>query len=127
MKKPQNEQQVRFFDELIANGGDVKEAAEAEGYDRAYAFSLAKQYHEYIVNKVQGAIYLDTIRAQDVLSKALSDDGTDVGIKTKMDAARDILDRSGITKQDMLKVTVDSPNGIFILPAKEEDPDRNND
>ena len=41
-----------------------------------------------------------------------------------MEAAKDVLDRSGITKQDMLKVTMEVPNGIFILPAKEVDPDR---
>jgi len=127
MKEPENDKQKRFFAELIANGGDVTEAAEAEGYDRAYAYQLAKKYHEYLINEVQGAIYLDTVRAQQVISEALNDKGTDMGVNTKMKAAQDVLDRSGITKQDMLKVTVDTPNGIFILPAKEVDPDRMDD
>ena len=43
-----------------------------------------------------------------------------------MDAAKEVLDRSGIVKQESIKVTVDTPNGVFILPAKDIDPDRKN-
>ena len=123
MKEPQEPRQITFFDTLVSNGGDVKAAAEEAEYERSYAYQLAKKYHEYLTSRVQGAFYLDTVRAHRVFSDALTSDGSIVGEKTRMDAAKD---RSGIVKQESIKVTVDTPNGVFILPAKDIDPDRKN-
>jgi hypothetical protein len=44
-------------------------------------------------------------------------DPTELGIKEKMIAAKDLLDRAGLGKVD--KVDVTSSGGIFYLPPKE--------
>ena len=44
-------------------------------------------------------------------------DPTELGIKEKMVAAKDLLDRAGLGKVD--KVDVTSGGGIFYLPPKE--------
>jgi len=44
-------------------------------------------------------------------------DPTELGIKEKMNAAKDLLDRAGLVKTD--KIQVESSNGVMILPAKD--------
>ena len=46
-------------------------------------------------------------------------DTTDLGVKEKMLAAKDILDRAGFTKTDKVEVKTSEP--LFILPAKEDE------
>jgi len=46
-------------------------------------------------------------------------DPTDLGVKEKMLAAKDILDRAGFTKTDKVEVKTSEP--LFILPSKESD------
>jgi hypothetical protein len=40
-----------------------------------------------------------------------------LGIKEKLNAAKDMLDRAGFTKTE--KVQVESTNGVMILPTKD--------
>jgi hypothetical protein len=45
-------------------------------------------------------------------------DPTELGIRDKMSAAQDLLDRAGLGKVDRVDVS-SSGGGVFILPAKE--------
>jgi hypothetical protein len=47
------------------------------------------------------------------------DDPTELGIKEKLAAAKDLLDRSGVVKTE--KLEVQSSGGIMILPPKDND------
>lgn len=116
--EPQEDKQLKFFDNLVDNGGNVAQAAEAAGYTLSYAYQLAKKYKEYLLDRVQGKIILHSVKAAKVLTDGLSDDGTEANTKLRIDVAKDILDRSGIVKTEKSELKVDSPNGIFILPAK---------
>ena len=49
------------------------------------------------------------------------DNPTELGIRDKMTAAKDLLDRTGHNKTDKMEVT--SPSGLFILPPKNEEHD----
>jgi hypothetical protein len=44
-------------------------------------------------------------------------DPTELGIRDKLSAAKELLDRSGIVKTE--KMQVESSGGIMLLPAKE--------
>jgi len=44
------------------------------------------------------------------------DNPTDLGVKEKLAAAKDILDRIGVSKVE--KIDLSGSNGIFILPSK---------
>jgi hypothetical protein len=46
------------------------------------------------------------------------DDPTQLGVRDKMTAAKDLLDRAGLGKVDKVDVT-SSSGGIFYLPPKE--------
>ena len=49
------------------------------------------------------------------------DDPVEMGTRDKLAAAKDVLDRIGVSKTD--KIEVKSPQGIFILPRKNDDED----
>ena len=55
-------------------------------------------------------------RAAVAMGNALIDP-TELGIKEKMIAAKDLLDRAGFVKTE--RVNVESSGGLFVLPAKE--------
>ena len=46
-------------------------------------------------------------------------DPTDLGVKEKMLAAKDLLDRAGFTKTEKVEVKTSEP--VFILPSKDSD------
>jgi len=56
-------------------------------------------------------------KAAIAMAKAL-DDPTELGIRDKMAAAKDLLDRGGFGKVERVDVN-SSGGGVFILPAKE--------
>ena len=56
-------------------------------------------------------------KAAIAMARAL-DDPTELGIRDKMAAAKDLLDRGGFGKVDRVDVS-SSSGGVFILPAKE--------
>jgi len=56
-------------------------------------------------------------KAAIAMAKAL-DDPTELGIRDKMAAAKDLLDRGGFGKVERVDVS-SSSGGVFILPAKE--------
>ena len=48
-------------------------------------------------------------------------DPTELGLRDKLNAAKDLLDRVGLVKTE--KVQVESSNGLMILPPKEKEQD----
>jgi hypothetical protein len=46
-------------------------------------------------------------------------DPTELGLREKLSAAKDLLDRVGLVKTE--KVQVEAGNGLMILPPKEKD------
>ena len=118
-KTPQNEQQLQFFNEIISNGGNIPAAAKVAGYVREYAYELARKYKDYLLERVEEALCLEGVRAARVMSDTLTDTGEVPGGQLRLTAAQQILDRIGVTKQERIKLDVTTPNGIFILPAKD--------
>ena len=49
------------------------------------------------------------------------DEPVEMGNRDKLAAAKDVLDRRGVSKTD--KVEVKAPQGIFLLPRKNDDED----
>jgi hypothetical protein len=46
-------------------------------------------------------------------------DPTELGLREKLSAAKDLLDRVGLVKTE--KVQVEASNGLMILPPKDKD------
>lgn len=121
MARNLTEQQQLFLEVLFDRAnGDVLVAKQMAGYSDTTSTS-------YIVNTLKDEIadatrsYLARIAPKAAISMSGAlDDPTTLGLRDKMIAARDILDRTGFAKTE--KVDLGS-SAIFILPPKNVEED----
>lgn len=121
MAKKLTEQQQLFLEVLFdeANGDFVK-AKKLAGYADSYpTSSVVKTLEDEIIQATKHFISRSGPKAA-VKIVGIIDNPTELGVKEALAAARDILDRAGISKTEKLDVT---SNGIFILPSKRGDDD----
>jgi hypothetical protein len=131
IKEPETEQQLDFFRKLVegthTEDGKLKfrtptEAAMLAGYTSvSTAYDLIKRYRDYYLDILNNKLLLHVPQAVQTVINAMSYDGKDIGVKERIDASKDVLDRAGFAKKDKLEITVDNARGIFVLPAKEPD------
>ena len=120
VRTPTEPKQIQFFDLLLNNKGNVAQAAETIGYNRTYAYTLARKYKDYLIDRVESVLYLEGIRAANVMVESLSEDGRVPNANIRLAAAEKILDRIGLSKQERMTVDV-TGQGIFVLPKKDVD------
>lgn len=118
-KKPLTEMQQKFLDVLFNEAkGDPVKAKKLAGYSHDYATSsILNGLKEEIVERTKTYIAVNAPRAAVAIVDGIVDP-TELGIKEKMVAAKDILDRAGLVKTD--KVQVETNGGLMILPAKDK-------
>ena len=118
MARTLTERQQRFLDVLFDEaGGDVVAAKKLAGYgDNSSTTAIVEALKDEIAEKTRTYFARTAPKAAYALMGALQDP-TQLGIKEKMIAAKDVLDRAGLGKVD--KVDVTSGGGIFYLPPKE--------
>ena len=118
MARTLTERQQRFLDVLFDDaGGDVVAAKKLAGYgDNSSTAAIVEALKDEIAEKTRTYFARTAPKAAFALMGALQDP-TQLGIKEKMIAAKDVLDRAGLGKVD--KVDVTSGGGIFYLPPKE--------
>ena len=121
MARALTDQQKLFLEVLFDQaGGDVLKAKRLAGYHDGYPTSaVVKTLQDEIVEATKAFLARSGPKAALSLVGTL-DNPTELGIKEKIAAARDILDRVGVTKTEKIDV---STNGIFVLPAKRSDED----
>jgi len=120
--EPQEEKQKLFFDTLMENDGNIVQAGEVAGYSARYSYKLAYKYQDYLLNRINGSLLLDGVKAATIFRKILSspDPVADIpGAELKMKAGTQVLDRIGVSKKDQIVVDVKSSQGIFFLPKKD--------
>ena len=118
MARNLTEKQNKFLEVLFdeANGNAVA-AKRLAGYgDSSSTTAIVESLKDEIGEKTRTYFARTAPKAAVAMVGALSDP-TELGIKEKMVAAKDLLDRAGLGKVD--KVDVTSSGGIFYLPPKE--------
>lgn len=121
MAKQLTEQQQRFLDALFDEaGGNLRKAMRIAGYSDGYTSSqIAKVLKEEIIEATHLYMALNAPKAAAAMVGAI-DDPTELGLKEKMSAAKDLMDRAGLVKTE--KVQVESNlGGVMLLPAKEKE------
>ena len=119
MARNLTEKQQRFLDVLFDEaGGDVVAAKKIAGYAPESSTSMiVESLKDEIAEKTRS--YFARISPKPAVSKSNAlVDPTELGIKEKMAAAKDLLDRAGLGKVDKVDVS-SSGGGIFYLPPKE--------
>ena len=113
------ENQQKFLEVLFDEaGGDVVMAKKLAGYsDGTSTTIIVEALKEEIADRTRTYFARIAPKAAMSMAHALYDP-TELGIKEKMVAAKDLLDRAGLGKVDKVDVT-SSSGGIFYLPPKE--------
>lgn len=110
-------QQQKFLDVLFDEAyGDVVLAKKLAGYSENTATTaIIDSLHDEIAAVTRKYMTRLASKAAYEMGGVLADP-TQLGVKEKIMAAKDILDRGGIVRQE--KVEVSGNGGIFVLPPK---------
>jgi|TARA_R110000744_G_scaffold359761_1_gene467113 hypothetical protein len=111
--------QEKFLEVLFDDaGGDVVAAKRLAGYSENTPTRLIVESLKDEISDATRSYFARTApKAAMAMTQALYDP-TELGIRDKMSAAKDLLDRAGLGKVERMDVT-SSSGGVFILPAKE--------
>ena len=117
MARELNERQQKFLDVLFEEaGGDVVAAKKLAGYsENTPTTAIVKGLKEEILEATQMYMARNAPKAAMAMTGALYDP-TELGIRDKMAAAKELLDRTGLIKTE--KVQVETSGGVMLMPAK---------
>ena len=120
MVRQLTDKQQKFLDVLFDGAqGDPIKAVKLSGYaEGTSASSVTGSLIDEIAELTKKFIAQSSTKAAYTMFSVMADP-TDLGVKEKMLAAKDILDRAGFTNKDNLEVKTSEP--LFILPSKESD------
>jgi hypothetical protein len=118
MAKELTDKHKKFLDVLFDEaGGNATAAKRLAGFSDGYSTrEITNFLKEEIVEATQLYIAMNAPKAARAIVDGIMSP-TELGIKEKLSAAKDLLDRAGFVKTD--KVQVETNNGIMILPAKD--------
>jgi DNA-binding Lrp family transcriptional regulator len=116
------EKQQKFLDVLFEEArGSVVEAKKLAGYSPSqHTAEIVNALKEEILERTNMYLAQSAPRAAMAMVGALHDP-TELGIKEKMQAAKEVMDRVGIIKSE--KVQIESSGGVMILPPKRTEDD----
>ena len=119
MARNLTEKQQKFLDVLFDEaGGDVVQAKKLAGYgEQSSTTAIVESLKDEIGERTRSYFARTAPKAAMAMVGALYDP-TELGIRDKMSAAKDLLDRAGLGKVDKIDVG-SSTGGVFILPSKE--------
>lgn len=122
MAKELTEQHTRFLELLFSEAqGNINLAMRLAGFSEGYSRRKLTNYlKEEIIEATQMYVAMTAPKAAIAMVQAI-DDPTSLGLKEKMSAAKDLLDRAGLVKTD--KVQIEATGGVMILPAKDKEED----
>ena len=120
--KKLTEKQETFLNNLIDNGGRVKEAMEIAGYHPGSRSNLINAVKHEIIERTRQHLASSSVQAANRLIEGLDADGTipSSQMEVRLRAANDILDRTGVNKRQEIATESKVLHGIVLLPAKKE-------
>jgi hypothetical protein len=117
MARELTEKQQKFLSVLFDEaGGDVVLAKKLSGYSEASSTTeVVNSLKEEILDATQSFMARNAPKAAMAMVGGLYDP-TELGIKDKMLAAKELLDRTGLVKTE--KVQVEAKGGVMLMPPK---------
>ncbi|QBQ72462.1 terminase small subunit [Roseobacter phage CRP-1] len=107
-----------LFDEA---GGDINVAKRIAGYsDATSSTEIINSLKEEILDATSAYMARNAPKAAMAMVGALYDP-TELGIRDKMSAAKELLDRTGLVKTE--KMQVEAKGGVMLMPPKQMDED----
>ena len=119
-KKSLTDSQEKFLDALFGEArGNPKKAGELAGYSEHSYPKVLRSLKQEIVSRAENYLAVHSAKAATKMVDMLEEDGTTPHANIRMEAAKQILDRIGITKKEQVDINMKAMHGIFILPAKD--------
>ena len=120
MSRTLTERQQKFLDVLFDGAnGDIVQAKLLAGYSESSSTSdIIKSLKEEIMEATQLYMSRNAPKAAVAMVSGL-DDPTQLGIRDKLSASKELLDRVGLIKTE--KIQVEASGGVMILPPKNKE------
>ena len=117
MAKELTEKQQKFLDVLFDEAnGDVTQAKLLAGYAPTSSTSdIVRGIKEEVLEATQMFMARNAPRAAVAMVSGINDP-TELGMREKMTAAKELLDRTGLVKTE--KMQVESTGGVMLMPVK---------
>jgi hypothetical protein len=117
MARQLTEKQQKLLDVLFDEaGGDIVQAKKLAGYaDTSSTAEIVKGIKEEILDATQMYMARNAPKAAMAMVGGLYDP-TELGIRDKMSAAKELLDRTGLVKTE--KMQVEASGGVMLMPPK---------
>tara|TARA_R110002012_G_scaffold88672_1_gene218189 strand:- start:40 stop:405 length:366 start_codon:yes stop_codon:yes gene_type:complete len=114
------ERQKKFLEVLFEEaGGDVVQAKLLAGYsEHSATSSIVASMKDEIMEATQMYMSRNAPKAAVAMVSGV-DEPTQLGIRDRLSAAKELLDRVGLTKTE--KVQVEASGGVMLLPPKQSD------
>ena len=121
-KRQLTEKQQKFLDVLFEEArGSMVEAKKLAGYSPTqHTAGIVESLKDEILERTNMYLAQSAPRAAMAMVGALHDP-TELGIKEKMQAAKEVMDRVGIIKSE--KVQIEASGGVMLLPPKKSEDD----
>ena len=118
MARELTERQQKFLDVLMDEaGGDVTMAKKLAGYSpNTPNREITNSLKEEIIDVTHSYLARNVPKAAMAMVSALYDP-TELGIRDKMSAAKELLDRTGLVKTE--KMQVEATGGVVLMPPKQ--------
>ena len=122
MARQLTEKQQKFLSVLFDEAqGDLVQAKKLAGYaDTTTVGDILPSIKEEVLEATQIYLARNAPKAAMSMVGALYDP-TELGIRDKMAAAKELLDRPGLVKTE--KMQVEAKGGVMLMPAKNIEPD----
>ena len=117
MSRELTERQQKFLNVLFDEaGGDVVQAKLLAGYsEHSATSSIVASMKDEIMEATQMYMSRNAPKAAVAMVSGV-DEPTQLGIRDRLSAAKELLDRVGLTKTE--KVQVEASGGVMLLPPK---------
>tara|TARA_R110002167_G_scaffold95059_1_gene253353 strand:+ start:24 stop:398 length:375 start_codon:yes stop_codon:yes gene_type:complete len=117
MARALTERQQKFLAILMDEaGGDISTAKIMAGYSANTSnLEVTNSLKEEIIDVTHSYLARNVPKAAMAMVGALYDP-TELGIRDKMAAAKELLDRTGLVKTE--KVQIEAKGGVMLMPAK---------
>tara|TARA_R100001377_G_scaffold44731_1_gene25548 strand:- start:84 stop:446 length:363 start_codon:yes stop_codon:yes gene_type:complete len=120
MSRTLTERQQKFLDVLFDGAnGDIVQAKLLAGYSESSSTSdIIKSLKEEIMDATHLYMSRNAPKAAVAMVSGL-DDPTQLGVRDKLSASKELLDRVGLIKTE--KIQVEASGGVMILPPKNKE------
>ena len=115
------EKQEAFLEALLGEArGDIRRAMDLAGYsENTKVKEVVGPLKDEITERASMMLAMNAPKAAFGMINVL-DDPTALGARNQINAAKEILDRTGLVKKEQLEVKA-TGGGMFILPPKNND------